>query len=67
VIEPQKQVPVWNVVHREVLVEILRVATSNDKNTFEEMQHLGQLADQVDAGTLGVLTKERWEGNNSGS
>ncbi len=61
--EPLK--PIWQVVHREVLVDLLGAALTEacgvDSNP-ERCQHIEQLHGQAEAGTLPVLTKERWEG-----
>lgn len=72
--EPLKTI--WQVVHRDVLVELLKAAAIHyDEHGFENVDyesgedaHLDALAqidslcEQVLDGTLGVLTKERWEG-----
>ena len=70
---------VWQVVHRDVLAELLAAAAwHHDEYGFDSIDyeqedqtgdrhkdavaHIERLRDRCAAGTLPVLTKERWEG-----
>lgn len=56
--------PIWQVVHRQVLARILHLATMEacSGGRTVECDRLLELTDAAEAGTLGVLTKKRWEG-----
>ena len=75
---------VWQVVHRDVLAELLAAAAWHhdeygfDTIDYEEgdqaggrhkdaVAHIDRLRDQCKAGTLGVLTRERWLGSAASS
>lgn len=56
--------PIWQVVHRDVLAQLLRyMANDLASNGYtERASAIDQLQEKLEVGTLGVLTKERWEG-----
>lgn len=60
--EPMK--PIWQVVHRDVLIELLNDAISEVVFNAEDdtVQRLTSLRDETEAGTGKVLTLERWKG-----
>lgn len=60
--------PIWHVVHREVLLELLDAALlkacAHDCDV-ERCDFIEQLVAQLEGGSSDVLTKARWESNKT--